>query len=67
MVFAFGFFLAGLIALMASTTPEQASSNLTAWLNRFKGSKSESRFRNSSPPGDATNKEQDRGGGEGPR
>jgi hypothetical protein len=39
MVFAFGFLLAGLIALAATTTPEQASANLKAWLDRFKGAK----------------------------
>jgi hypothetical protein len=61
MVFAFGFLLAGLIALAASTTPEQASSNLNAWLNRLKGAKPDTRLRNSSAPADATKEERDGG------
>jgi hypothetical protein len=52
MIFAFGFLLAGLIALIATTTPDQASRNLKAWTDRLKGVKPELKSRN---PGDAPN------------
>jgi hypothetical protein len=53
MVFAFGFLLAGLIALAASTTPEQASRNLKAWKERLTGSKSGTPFQPTIVPGGA--------------
>jgi hypothetical protein len=49
MIFAFGFLLAGLIALVATTTPDQASRNLKAWTDRFKGIKTDLKPRGDSP------------------